>query len=100
MEKQSRTYDLKIIQHAFRTVETLRMTSTARQTSVKLGLQLEDVVKIIQKLTPRNFYKSMTTYASHHVWQDVYHAEYQALKLYLKFMMDEEGHLIVSFKER
>jgi motility quorum-sensing regulator / GCU-specific mRNA interferase toxin len=42
----------------------------------------------------------MTTYADHKVWQDVYHFQFNFLNLYIKFMMDNEGHLIVSFKER
>ncbi len=42
----------------------------------------------------------MTTYADHRVWQDVYHFEYNALSLYIKFMRDSEGYLIISFKKR
>lgn len=100
MEKRSRTYDLEGIKLAFRTPATLRMTRTARRCIVELGLSLEDVVIIIQALTPQSFYKSMTTYADHTIWQDVYHAQYGQIQLYIKFMIDEDGHLIVSFKER
>jgi len=100
MEKRSRTYDLDGIKEAFKTVEELRMTRTARRTIVGLGFSLENVVNIIQSLTYQNFYKSMTTYADHKVWQDVYHFQFNMVNLYIKFMMDDEGHLIVSFKER
>lgn len=100
MEKSLRTYDLEGIKKAFCTVDDLRITRTARQCIVALGLSLEDVVSVIQSLTTQNFYKSMTTYADHRVWQDVYHAEFHQVKLYIKFMIDDEGHLIVSFKER
>ena len=41
MEKYSRTYDLDGIKAAFRTVDDLRMTRTARQCSVAIGLSLE-----------------------------------------------------------
>ncbi len=67
---------------------------------MSLGFDLEDVVAIIHALKPQFFYKSMTTYMDHRVWQDVYYAEFQSVKLYIKFMMDDEGHLIVSFKEK
>ena len=100
MEKHLRTYDLEGIKAAFQTVDDLRMTRTARKSTVKIGLRLEDVVCIIQSLTPQNFYKSMTTYADHRVWQDVYHARFNQIELYIKFMVDPEGHLIVSFKEK
>jgi len=42
----------------------------------------------------------MTTYADHRVLQDVYYFEYRDIHLYIKFTVDSEGYLIVSFKER
>nr|WP_269719568.1 type II toxin-antitoxin system MqsR family toxin [Beggiatoa alba] len=54
----------------------------------------------MQSLTKKNFYKSMTTYADHTIWQDVYFSQLKGIDLYIKFMMDSEGHLLVSFKER
>jgi motility quorum-sensing regulator / GCU-specific mRNA interferase toxin len=100
MEKKTRTYDLSEIKAAFRAIVDLRMTRTARRCIVALGLSLEDVVLIVQSLTPQNFYKSMTTYADHRVWQDVYHARFKEIEIYIKFMKDHDGHLIVSFKTR
>ncbi|GAK58811.1 hypothetical protein U27_05786 [Candidatus Vecturithrix granuli] len=100
MEKRRCTYELEEIKAAFQTEDDLRMTRTARQCTVELEIGLEDVVKIIQTLTTQNFYKSMTTYADAHVWQDVYHAQFGQLRLYIKFMKDDEGHLIISFKQR
>jgi len=100
MEKRNPSYHLKGIQMAFQTVSDLRLTRTARRTITELGLNLEDTVMIIQSLEKRDFYKSMTTYADHRVWQDVYHANFNGLALYIKFAMDNEGHLIVSFKDR
>lgn len=100
MEKRSRTYDLHSIKAAFRTVSTLRMTRTARQGTVRLGLTLDDVVELIQSLTPHHFYKSMTTYANSQIWQDVYHVPWQDTTLYLKFTADAEGHIIISLKEK
>jgi motility quorum-sensing regulator/GCU-specific mRNA interferase toxin len=91
---------LMVLKEAFKKVSDLRITRTARRTIFGLGLNLENVVFIIQSLSSKNFYKSMTTYADHKVWQDVYHFQYNSLNLYIKFMIDDEGHLIVSFKER
>ena len=65
-----------------------------------LGFGDSDVVSAVQALSGRDFFKSMTTYSDYKVWQDVYHAEYAGVALYIKFMKDGTGHLIVSFKER
>jgi motility quorum-sensing regulator/GCU-specific mRNA interferase toxin len=41
----------------------------------------------------------MTTHQDHHVWQDVYHAEWHGLQLYVKFQRDPEGFFFaISFK--
>jgi motility quorum-sensing regulator/GCU-specific mRNA interferase toxin len=100
MEKRSPHYKLDTIKETFQKVSSLRMSKSADQTCFKLGLKYNDVVFVIQALTHHDFYKSMTTYADHRVWQDVYHFEYNNLQLYIKFMVDSEGYLIVSFKER
>jgi motility quorum-sensing regulator/GCU-specific mRNA interferase toxin len=65
-----------------------------------LNLTLEDVVACIQALTREHFYKSMTALANTAIWQDVYHAPYRGLVLYVKFTTDAEGYLVISFKER
>jgi len=50
-------------------------------------------------LTPAEFYKSMTTYADHRIWQDVYHTKTDnGDKVYLKLTVINDV-LIVSFKE-
>lgn len=100
MEKRNPTYNLKDIQATFQKIADLRMSRIAGQTRVRLGFSLEDVVFVIQSLGYQNFYKSMTTYTNHRVWQDVYHFKFNQIDLYIKFMMDDEGYLIISFKER
>lgn len=54
---------------------------------------------VVLELTPADFYKSMTTYADHTVWQDVYHAKTASEdEVYLKLTVINDV-LIVSFKE-
>lgn len=46
------------------------------------------------------FVKSMTTYADHRLWQDVYHVPTRGLLLYVKFQADVLTEFtVVSFKE-
>lgn len=103
MEKQTRHYDLEGIQETFRSPESLggRITNSAFKDAQQLGLSREDVIAVIQSLTPKQFYKSMTSYANHAVWQDVYHAHYAGRDLYVKFTEKPDGeYLLISFKEK
>ena len=65
-----------------------------------LGIRDHDIVEAIQGLSRGKFYKSMTAYSDSHIWQDVYHANFGGRTLYVKFMKDGLGHLILSFKEK
>ena len=49
-------------------------------------------------LTAKDFHKSMTTYADHRIWQDVYHASTSVGAVYLKLTVIEDV-VVVSFKE-
>jgi motility quorum-sensing regulator/GCU-specific mRNA interferase toxin len=47
------------------------------------------------------FMKSMTTYADHRVWQDVYHVPAEGMVLYVKFQADVVTEFrVMSFKEK
>ena len=47
------------------------------------------------------FVKSMTTFADHRVWQDVYHVPAEALVLYVKFQADVVTEFrVMAFKEK
>jgi len=74
MEKRTPTYDLAGFREEFCSPKALRMTRTAQDTALQLGLTLRDVVQVVQSMKRAHFYKSMTTHADHTVWQDVYHA--------------------------
>ncbi len=82
MEKLKPTYDLTSIKAEFATVDGLRMTVSARNSAFGLGLTLAGVVALLQGITRRHFYKSMTSFADHTVWQDVYHVPYDDIVLY------------------
>ena len=66
----------------------------------ELGINdLAGMCDVVMSLTIANFYKSMTTYADHRIWQDVYHAETTGGdEVYLKLTVIDDV-LIVSFKE-
>lgn len=100
MEKRRPHYDLGTIKTTFCEVRALRITRTALQCARALNMTLDDVVDCIQAITREHFYKSMTAIANSAIWQDVYHAPYRGVILYVKFTTDAEGYLVISFKER
>jgi len=99
MEKRRPHYDLKAIQAQMNSIETMNLTMTAWHGIKATGMSLADALTAIKRLSPGNFYKSMTVHADSRVWQDVYHAEWKGRALYIKFQQHEE-YFVVSFKER
>ena len=74
-------------------------TQVALQGALSLGMLQEDILNVVCSLTNKDFYKSMTSYADHRCWQDVYHPETDAGTIYLKLTI-QNGVLILSFKEK
>lgn len=59
------------------------------------------IAATIAGIEARMFVKSMTTFANHQVWQDVYHVPASGLILYVKVQADVvTSFKLVSFKER
>ncbi|GAC1610171.1 MAG: hypothetical protein NVS3B3_18220 [Aquirhabdus sp.] len=97
MEKPSPHCKLTVVK-AFVEAGKVRATHSARLGATALGLGLSDMLDVVMALTPADFYKSMTTYADHTVWQDVYRPSTKAGDVYLKLTVIDNV-LIVSFKE-
>jgi motility quorum-sensing regulator/GCU-specific mRNA interferase toxin len=65
-----------------------------------MGLTAAEMLAVIASLTRRNFYKSMTSYADHRVWQDVYHAATSVRRdAYIKITLRDAAP-VIQFKER
>ena len=76
----------------------VRTTLSALAGGAALGFSFEEIVSVVAALTPRDFYKSMTTQADHRIWQDVYRPKTLAGDVYIKLTVIDDV-LIVSFKE-
>ena len=76
----------------------VRATVSALAGGAVLGFGFEEIVGVVAALTPRDFYKSMTTLADHRIWQDVYRPRTPTGDVYLKLTVIDDV-LIVSFKE-
>jgi motility quorum-sensing regulator/GCU-specific mRNA interferase toxin len=65
-----------------------------------MGLTSSEMLGVIAALSRNNFYKSMTSYADHRVWQDVYHAPTPVRReAYIKVTL-REGSPVIQFKEK
>jgi motility quorum-sensing regulator/GCU-specific mRNA interferase toxin len=100
-EKRKPTYDLEAFKQVFSAPDRLNVTGTALRSAFALGLDRAGVVEIIQTMRREQFVKSMTSYADHREWQDVYHVPSRLGALYVKFRADPVAEfLLLSFKER
>ena len=81
-------------------VSPAAFTKTALDGGRTMGLTSAEMLAVIASLTRREFYKSMTNYADHRVWQDVYHAATPVRKeAYIKITLRDAAP-VVQFKER
>ncbi|KVC74309.1 type II toxin-antitoxin system MqsR family toxin [Burkholderia ubonensis] len=82
-------------------VETgkVRLTASAVIGARQLGFTEMDAIGVVMSLTTVDFHKSMTTYADHTIWQDVYRRRTVRGDVYLKLTVIDDV-LIVSFKEQ
>jgi motility quorum-sensing regulator/GCU-specific mRNA interferase toxin len=97
MEKRTPNCQLSIVKSLIEEGK-VRSTFSALAGGAALGFDFSGIVAVVLALTPRDFYKSMTTYADHRIWQDVYRPTTKAGEVYLKLTVIDDV-LIVSFKE-
>lgn len=97
-EKRKPAYDLEAFKAAARRI---RVTVVATRTAAALGFGRAEIEATIQTMQRSQFQKSMTSYADHRIWQDVYYVPSPAGTLYVKFTADAVTEfLLLSFKEK
>lgn len=97
MEKRTPHCKLTVVK-ALVAAGKVRSTVSALAGGAALGFDFTGIVGVVKALTPRDFYKSMTTHADQRVWQDVYRPKTPVGDVYLKLTVIDDV-LIVSFKE-
>jgi motility quorum-sensing regulator/GCU-specific mRNA interferase toxin len=100
VEKRTPHYDLMRIQAEVARLGAAAFTRTALDGGRYMGLTTGEMLAVIASLSRRNFYKSMTTYADHRIWQDVYHAATPVRKdAYIKITFRDAAP-VIQFKEK
>ena len=93
-------YDLARIQADVARLGAAAFTKTALDGGRSMGLTTAEMLSVINLLSRRDFYKSMTTLADHRVWQDVYHAVTPVRKeAYIKVTLRDAAP-VIQFKEK
>lgn len=73
-------------------------TRVAFDNAAELKMGRGDMLTVIRNLTMNDFYKSMTTYNNHQIWQDVYRPVHLGIMLYVKLtLVESDNLLVVSF---
>ncbi|WP_085126223.1 type II toxin-antitoxin system MqsR family toxin [Tistlia consotensis] len=100
MEKRSPHYDLVEIQAMVLRLGASAFTKSALDGGRAMGLTTSEMMTVVASLTRRHFYKSMTTFADHRIWQDVYHAATPMRRdAYIKVTLRDTAP-VIQFKEK
>jgi motility quorum-sensing regulator / GCU-specific mRNA interferase toxin len=100
VEKRTPHYDLARVQADVAQLGAASFTKTALDGGRNMGLTTTEMLAVIASLTRRDFYKSMTTYSDHRVWQDVYHAGTPVRReAYIKITLRDAAP-VIQFKEK
>ena len=70
VEKRKPTYDLAAVKLAIGSKDRLAMTVSAFRDANSLGFDRRAIVETILGTESRMFFKSMTTFADHRIWQE------------------------------
>jgi motility quorum-sensing regulator/GCU-specific mRNA interferase toxin len=99
VEKRTAHYDLARVQQDVARLGPAAFTKTALDGGRMMGLTTAEMLAVIAGLSRRAFHKSMTTYADHRVWQDVYYAPTPVRKdAYIKITLRDAAP-VIQFKE-
>lgn len=100
MDKKQAHYPLKQIKEAVSSRGLSAFTLTAQNGIAAMNLSPDEAMHVVLGLQRSMLYKSMTTYANHQVWQDVYHAPCPNGKTaYIKVTL-QDGAVVIQFKEK
>ena len=98
MEKSAPHCKLTVVKSLLQ-AGNFRVTRSARTGAEAMGIDFQGMLAVISALQASDFYKSMTTYSDHTIWQDVYRPRLVTGQVYLKITVIHDV-LIVSFKEK
>jgi motility quorum-sensing regulator/GCU-specific mRNA interferase toxin len=100
MEKSTPHYLLHIMQAKVAVAGRAAFTQAALFGGISMGLTDTDMLAVIASLTRHEFYKSMTSYNDHRIWQDVYLARCQNNRIAYIKLTEVAERIVIQFKEK
>jgi motility quorum-sensing regulator/GCU-specific mRNA interferase toxin len=101
MEKNTPHYELAVIKADVVRRGKEAFTRQALESGRNMGMSYECNDADRRSLKRRMLYKSMTSYANHRNWHDVYHTSFRGLEIYIKVTYCHSGGPpVISFKEK
>jgi motility quorum-sensing regulator/GCU-specific mRNA interferase toxin len=100
-EKRTPHYVLSKIKAFFTCKRTRYITDLAHKGAAAMGyMDDDDIQTVIGRLCSEHFYKSMTAYHDHKIWQDVYKFQDGDKCLYIKLQLsvDEGKTILIQMK--
>lgn len=99
-EKRVPHYDLMEVRRIVARLGVRAFTKAALDGGRMMGLTTSEMLATIAGLSPKDFYKSMSSYADHTLWQDVYRAmTVNQKEAYIKLTLRDHAP-VIQFKER
>lgn len=100
--KDTPTYDLSLIKQLLERSQTRHITKQSYWTAVSLGYAgEEEIVDVVRKLYPEDFFKTMESTDQPGLWQDVYRAKNKGIQLYIKLQISADGKgVVIQFKRK
>ena len=96
LDKLTPSYDLETFKQS-----TFDIKRSAMLGAAELGFSQADIYSAVSSMERKHFYKSMTSYQDHRIWQDVYHVPYRGITLYVKFTKGTITEFaLLSFKKK
>ena len=91
-EKRKPHYVLSAFKVLIRNEKTRQITQMAHKGAASEGyMTVEDIGSVIDRLCSEHFYKAMTAYQNHQLWQDVYKFTDGEKLLYIKLQFSVDG---------
>lgn len=102
MEKRTPHYSLTPVFAVLADPKSTPFTGSALVGGLELQLSPMQMRQVVGALTRKCFYKSMTTYADHRVWQDVYIGlTPDGIEVYIKITVYTDGRPpVIQFKRK
>jgi motility quorum-sensing regulator/GCU-specific mRNA interferase toxin len=100
MDKWTPHYSLVAVVAMVEALGVASFTKAALDGGRAMGLTSSEMLAVVCGLKGAMFYKSMTTYSDHRIWQDVYHAPTPTGQTaYIKVTLRENAP-VIQFKEK